>query len=300
MSRVKLIAIIAALTACGACGEVDETSCDVVGQRQLSVYSNNVGIFPEWLVKLYPDSLKKKKDKVIKDEEQRAEALAKVLLSLEGDPDLILLQEIWSIKARDVLIKKLEVEYPHKAHQPQLGALPSALQPSGLMIFSKHALRDYRFKLFTMGVGVDKISQKGVMGVKLTVGGREVVAFTTHLQAGSKDPAVKPDQLKECAGLVSSMTKNSGAVSFIAGDFNISSTSAAGPTMIATNLPGATDAYAASCSSIKKTGRYDDNPAKRIDYLFTFGGVQALSTVIDPAGETISDHLAVWGIVSLD
>ena len=68
--------------------------------NELKVLSNNVGIFPAHVQSLYRAKLKEKKQKILTDEEQRAVLLAQSLLDFTGDPDVVLLQEIWSIKAR--------------------------------------------------------------------------------------------------------------------------------------------------------------------------------------------------------
>jgi endonuclease/exonuclease/phosphatase family metal-dependent hydrolase len=57
----------------------------------------------------------------------------------------------------------------------------------------------------------------------------------------------------------------------------------------------------AECGSLEGTNRpYKDEAEKRIDYMFTFDETPAVSSIVDPAGETISDHRAVQGAISLD
>ena len=134
----------------------------------LTVLSTNVGIFPRHLVALYPASLKEKKKEVIADEEERAGLLSQKLRDCEGDPDVVLLQEIWSIKARDRLIKDLAPEYPYCKHPSSIGAGAAAMQASGLIVFSKYPLKDFAFKEFSRGFGGDKAARKGIVGVRLT------------------------------------------------------------------------------------------------------------------------------------
>ncbi len=293
---IAMVALVAAAPLSISCGEDVEATCNKIAENELKVFSNNVGIFPAYILALYPDGLKEKKAKIIKDEEKRAQLLAKALIEYEGDPDVLLLQEIWSIKARDALIIELAKKYPFYAYQPGVN---TALQPSGLMVFSKYKLNDFKFKEFTKGEGLDKLSQKGIVGVRLVKDGRDIAVFVTHLQAGGKDKTIRPDQLRESNEFISGFTKGrKNMVAIMAGDFNIASNKS-GYQTIFDKLAGAADTYKAECSVLKKSARYDDDPAKRIDYLLTFHGVKAISTIVDPAGETISDHLAVFGIVSL-
>jgi len=276
-----------------ACAEPDP--CTLESSSTLTVYSNNVGIFPDYVVAQYSESLKARKAKLVADEEERAALYAEAVLAFDGDPDLVLLQEIWSGKARDVLIAELADAYPHVAH-PEGGDF----QPSGLVVFSKLPLTAFRFAEFTDGEGIDKLSKKGIVGVRLEKDGRDVAAFVTHLQAGGEDQQIRPSQLRECDAMIESFTSfNPDAVTILAGDLNTASNKPSYQ-QIFENLSGPRDSHAAGCGTLEKTGRYDDDPTKRIDYLLSFGGVDAVSTVVDPGGETLADHLAVFGTVTLD
>ncbi len=270
--------------------------CEQIAASQLSVFSNNVGIFPQYLVDLYSDSLKEKKQDLVADEAERAELYAAALLNFEQDPDVILLQEIWSTIARDVLIDELAVEYPYFAH-PE--APSDQLQPAGLIVFSKYALEDFDYHVFTKGEGVDLVSQKGIVGVRLVKDAAAVGAFVTHLQAGGSDKTIRPDQMRESSEFIRGFGEAEvDMVKFLVGDLNTNSNGDAYQDIF-DNLPGATDSYVGDCSELKKTARYDDDPTKRIDYLLVFDGVDAVSGIVDPGGKTLADHLAVSGIVAL-
>ncbi len=268
---------------------------------ELSVFSNNVGIFPAYVLERYPDKLKQKKSQIIADEEARAALLAKSLIDFEGDPDVLLLQEIWSFKARDVLMEGLSKKYPFCEHPPLIGIAPLILQQSGLMVFSKYPLSGFKFKVFTKGIGLDKLANKGIAGVQLVKDGKKAAIFTTHLQAGGKRaPEVKPDQLRECNEFIRDFTKDDEeAVIILAGDFNIRSTEPDSYSTIFSHLVGAKDSHEAGHGPLEGTTRNAKYPKKRIDYLLTFNGVEAVSTIVDPAGASVSDHLAVFGTVSL-
>ncbi len=272
------------------------------GEKTLKVLSNNVGIFPRQVAANYPENVKQKKKDIVADEEQRAELLAKALIDFEGDPDVLLLQEIWSIKARDRLIKDLAPKYPYCEHPPTIGDGKTTIQASGLVVFSKYPLRDFAFKEFTRGIGLDKVARKGIVGAKLTKGGRTIAVFNTHLQAGGKrDPSVKPDQLHECNEFIRELTgDDKDTIAVMAGDFNIPSIDADAYNLIFTSLSGAHDSYREELGPIKKTGRNKKFPNKRIDYLLTFGDTKAESTIVDPGGERLSDHFAVFGTIDLD
>lgn len=276
--------------------------CDLAGERQFSLLSNNVGIFPAAVVAQYPAKLREKKQEVIADEEERAGALARSLLAFAGDPDAIVLQEIWSIKARDALIRELKNKYAHCKFPQVDDAAGLPILPSGLMIFSKYPIEAFAFKEFRKGIGLDKLSRKGIAGARLTKEGRKVALFTTHLQAGGKrDPSVKPDQLRECRQFIREFTGGAKDVTVIlAGDFNIDCTQAADYAEIFAQLPGARDSHRVGCGTVERSVRPEGNANKRIDYLLTFDGTEAVSKIVDPAGRAVSDHLAVYGTISLD
>ncbi len=272
--------------------------CEHIAEHEIIVYSNNVGIFPDYLVQLYPDSLEDKKKDLVEDEEERAALYAQALLDYEHDPDILLLQEIWSVKARDVLISALASKYPYAEYPDAIG--DDALQPSGLMVFSKYALHDFQYHVFTAGEGVDLLSMKGIIGVRLVKDDRNIAAFVTHLQAGAKDPTTKPSQLRECLEFMDGFTGDDEAtVKIFVGDLNTSSNGDHYPEIFDI-LEGAVDSYRPGCSELETTARYDDDPTKRIDYLLTFDGIEAVSTIDDPGGPTLADHYAVLGRVSLE
>jgi len=171
------------------------------------------------------------------------------------------------------------------------------------MIFSKYPLSGFKFRAFTRSIGLEKLASKGIVGVQLVRHGKKVAVFTTHLQAGGKrDPTVKPDQLRECNEFIRTFTNHDKeTVIILAGDFNIHSTTPEAYSKIFECLVGAQDSYKAGGGPLERTGRYDtDNMKKRIDYLLTFDGVEAVSTIVDPAGDRVSDHLAVFGTISLE
>lgn len=278
----------------------EQNASDSAGE--LRVLSNNVGIFPKFIWDRYPAKIREKKKDILDDEEQRARRLAKSLLDCEGDPDVVLLQEIWSLKARDVLIEDLAAEYPYQKSPETSEAGPLTTLPAGLIIFSKFPLSEFAYKEFTRGFGVDKLSRKGIIGAKLQKDGRTIAVFTTHLQAGGKrDLTVKPDQLRECAAFIREFTNGlDNPIIILAGDFNIDSTEPSEYDQIFALLEGAKDTYQAGQSPLEGTTRNKKYPKKRIDYLLTFDEATGTSTIIDPAGETISDHIAIFGTVKLD
>lgn len=275
---------------------------DAKPRKTLKVFSNNVGIFPQRIVAFFPGKVKEKKTLVIADEEVRAALLAKGLLEFAGDPDVVQLQEIWSIKARDRLIQDLSEKYPYYKHPAVIGSGPAAMQASGLIVFSKFPIEDFAYKEFTRGIGVDKLARKGIIGARLNKDGRTIAVFSTHMQAGGrKDSSVKPDQLHECNEFIREFAgKHPETVIVMVGDFNIRSTEPEAYDAIFKHLEGARDSYQEQPGSPTTTTRNEDQPTKRIDYLLTFGDVHATSTIVDPAGPRVSDHLAIFGTVDLD
>lgn len=272
------------------------------GARSLKVFSNNVGLFPQRVAGLLPTKVKEKKKSIIKDESERAEQLARSLIEFEGDPDVLLLQEIWSLKAKDVLVRDLAVKYPYFKHPETDPTSLLAMLPAGLILFSKYPLDDFAFQEFTQGFGADKIARKGIIGASLKIADKKIWVFTTHLQAGAKrDKSVKPDQLNECNQFIRKLAgAESDVRAVLTGDFNIDSTKPDEYHEIFSRLIGARDSYKERSGFPKGTTRNPRFPNKRIDYLLTFGVADGSSTIVDPAGNRISDHLAVFGTIPLD
>jgi len=284
-------------------GSAQADPCEVDADSTLSVLSNNVGIFPAHVVARYPEKIRAKKKYIVQDEEERTRILAKALLEFEGDPDVVLLQEIWSLKARDVLLADLGQKYPYVEHPeaPEEGLFSG--MPSGLMIFSKYPLSDFAYHEFEAGIGLNKLARKGVIGARVAKDGKTVAVFNTHLQAGAKkkDPTIRPKQLSECNEFIRQFTAHhDDAATVFCGDFNIASTEPDAYGEIFARLDGARDSYRKGCGEIQGSTRNPKFPDKRIDYLLTFGDVEAVSIIVDPTGRTISDHLTVFGTVALD
>ena len=284
----------ACTTASGEPPRAKESKC-------LTVLSNNVGILPPRAVALYSENVKEKKQHILADEEQAPRSWHAHCWISTVIPTSCCCKRFWSIKARDRLIKDLAGEYPYSRHPENISDGKTTIQASGLIIFCKVPIDHFGFKEFSKGFGLDKVARKGIVGIRLTKDGRKVAVFTVHLQAGGKrDPSVKPDQLRECNEFIREFTHDDkDVIVVLAGDFNIRSTDPAAYHEIFTHLTGARDSYQEGPGP-KTTTRNEKHPEKRIDYLLTFGDVEAVSTIVDPAGDRISDHLAVFGTVSLE
>lgn len=263
LHAMVLLASVCISTAAGV------PDCRLEAQSILRVYCNNVGIFPAYLRENMPEHVQEKKSAKIDDEGELARALSETLLGLKPSPDVILLQEIWSVTARDILKEQLAKAYPHAAHAPEITAGELAFQPSGLMILSKHPLEDVHYERFSRAMGWQFAANKGVLAVRLTVEGRDVVVLTTHLDSGNKkDPAVRTAQLQDCNALLRKyMAMDPRAVPVLAGDFNIRSTEPDAYGDIFKNIPGFRDTFRAECSEYQRSGRSSKEAGRRIDYL---------------------------------
>ncbi|MCC6143152.1 MAG: endonuclease/exonuclease/phosphatase family protein [Candidatus Hydrogenedentes bacterium] len=246
--------------------------------------------------------MKEKKQAKLTDDTNLARALSEVLRKLDPAPDVILLQEIWSVAARDILKESLRETWPHAAHAPEVRLGDIAFQPSGLLLLSRHPLSDFRYHRFTQAIGLEFAANKGILGARLDIAGRPVAIFTTHLEAGNRqDPAVRASQLSECSAFMAEYTKaDPQTLPILAGDFNIRSTEPDAYAAIFKNIPGFKDTFRAECSELQYTGRFSDEPTRRIDYFLVPDATRAYSIIIDPAGKTIADHHAILGYVAIE
>lgn len=149
---------------------------------------------------------------------QRIEKFKEHLAQMNNDPDVILIQEAFSSRARifeDYAIKNLALKsYPYKAEGPKshhksiLDFIDgSILKPklnangalgSGLLIFSKYPLKNVQTMKFSECEFSDCASVKGLLKVTLkhpTLG--DITLINTHLQAEDQFDEIRVNQIQE-------------------------------------------------------------------------------------------------------
>jgi exonuclease III len=114
--------------------------------------------------------------------ENRVQEAADYLLT--QDDDIICLQEVFTEEATEILVNKLKGKYPHIVHNVGKNVVG---MNSGLMLLSKYPLEKVEFETFESRVGLNKLSQKGVLGaIVMLPGNKKMVVTNAHLDAGGK------------------------------------------------------------------------------------------------------------------
>lgn len=157
---------------------------------------------------------------------KRAEEVAESILTDENQPDVICFQEAFHLDATSVLCERLKEKYPYIIHNisPHVLGLNS-----GAVIASKYPIEEVSFRRFTNMLGPEKLSPRGLVGVKLKVNGEMVTVYSTHLQAllGKERSEVREQQLKDIDKWMKADKEESGH-QILVGDFNASHVTAWG------------------------------------------------------------------------
>lgn len=176
---------------------------------------------------------------------------------------------------------------------------------SGLTMLTSHAILAKDFVPFKQAAGADRISQKGVLFMRIQVAGTGPVdIYNTHLAAGG--PEFKDHNVDTVVQMVK--RNDRGYPTFIMGDLNLTPDEAPFRRMV--QLLDLRDAYAerhpgqtGATASPQNTNHQPTDPAERIDYILvrrndrfdiaiTSAEVGMTETI---KGQHPSDHFAVIG-----
>lgn len=257
--------------------------------------------------------------------EERAPVIARTILCMDDEPDVICLQEVFDYDAIMHIKSQLNTIYPYDYIDERIPAWFVGVD-SGLAIFSKYPITQRFIYTYKYCTGDCILSKKGVMGVKVDVNGKEICVFNTHMQAGPNKSylfkflylfcknqinginvrrlstnQVRMMQLREAKTHIELFAGDTPSI--FVGDFNIDSydqTYFKDPldneeitvaNMINKVFPH-TETYrrdmSASIYSI-----YDDN--KRIDHMLAVQGIEGMSYIVDTFTEKMTDHRGVYG-----
>jgi endonuclease/exonuclease/phosphatase family metal-dependent hydrolase len=129
------------------------------------------------------------------------------------DPDVILLQEAWTAKARKSAPAHSHWSIARAAWQH------SFFQQSGLMTLSRFPIIGGRFYPFSRAAFPDRLVNKGVLKVTVQVANGFVLnIWNVHLQDGGS-PAVRQSQVRELLARVRA-AEDGQIADLVAGDFN--------------------------------------------------------------------------------
>jgi len=146
--------------------------------------------------------------------------------------DVVVFQELFYRRSRRIIAKELQSEFP--AQTNVLNKKSIALKTNGgVMIFSRHPIKEVREIRFNDRSGPDRLSRKGAMLAEIEVKGKPIHVIGTHLQAFGMQETMYSQYQQLYDELLKAYSKN-GIPQLICGDFNTIKTL---PKNIPDNLP---------------------------------------------------------------
>lgn len=179
---------------------------------------------------------------------------------LESGADVVVLAEMMVDQDRAAMKSALKSTYPHSTDGPDEhdGLLGAEEEDSGLLVLSRHPIREVRTTIFRSCCGVDCLANKGAVMVRVAPSnGPEFCVIGTHLQNGSATSCPEPlsgagvgagakgkreAQLRHLDSWILGIRDLDLPV-IVVGDFNINANTQGGRETLHTNLPGARDLW---------------------------------------------------------
>lgn len=185
-----------------ATDEDTSTQTDTAEGPKLKVLSWNIYMLPPIVVR--------------KGKQERAHAIVEELK--KSDYDVIVFQEAFLAKARDIIASGLDSVFPY-TYGPANGSKPNIKTNSGIWVISKMPLRELGQIEFSDKVGIDKWARKGAMMLEGDFNGNTFQVLGTHLQSENHQP-VREKQMDQIYMELISKYKNDGVPQIICGDMN--------------------------------------------------------------------------------
>lgn len=148
---------------------------------------------------------------------QRAEAIADKLV--DSEYKIIVFQEAFSSKCRNILASKLQAKYPYQYGPANKNFVPFRTN-SGLWVVSKIPLTKLDEFQFSRSEGFDAVARKGAVLFEGKYNGSRFQLLTTHLQADNS-ALVRNKQCEEIKNHLLNKYYQSDIPQLICGDFNI-------------------------------------------------------------------------------
>ena len=136
-----------------------------------------------------------------------------------SDCQIIVFQEAFSSKCRNILAKRLAKVYPYQYGPANTCHLPFRTN-SGLWVVSKIPLNQLDKIQFSISKGYDAIARKGAVLFEGDFHGAKFQLLATHLQADNADH-IRENQCAEIKEHLLNQYYNSSVPQIICGDFNI-------------------------------------------------------------------------------
>lgn len=136
-----------------------------------------------------------------------------------SDYDIVVFQEAFNPKARRIIRKALDEQFPYEIGPANKWVKSSYRTNSGLWILSKIPLINIGEIEFKRSSGFDRFSRKGALMVEGIKDGVTFQIVNTHLNAGSEQD-IRDSQYQEMACQLIEPNRTSGVLQILCGDFN--------------------------------------------------------------------------------
>jgi endonuclease/exonuclease/phosphatase family metal-dependent hydrolase len=222
--------------------------------------------------------------------------------------DVVLLQEAYSDRHRDMVLRGLADDYPYRSQV--LGRDRWLKQDGGVVILSRWPIETERELLFgSLCEGRDCWADKGALYARINKEGRRIHVFATHLQSGSDARPTRERQMAGIRALIDELALPEAEPVLIGGDLNTDrfSDRATGAFTRMLAILGAVQPDPPSGGTYEPTYDPERNPLSRgwrgrhIDYVLYAAGhlrpAEAFTEVRRIAADVgpLSDHFAVRG-----
>ncbi len=148
---------------------------------------------------------------------KRARIIAEKLLN--SDYNIIVLEEAFDYRARNIIRDKLKDKYPY-IYGPANYSFFSLRTNSGIWILSCIPLNKIKEIEYKSRFGIDALAKKGAVMFEGNWNGNEFQLIGTHLQADSPD-SIRRKQCKEIAVSLLHQYAKPNVMQIVCGDFNI-------------------------------------------------------------------------------
>jgi len=135
----------------------------------------------------------------------------------QWDADVIIFQEAFQKKARNLIWEKIKDQYPYETGVPKSGFLKVH---SGVWIVSRYPIVRQESIVYKQKKGSDRFAKKGATFIEIDMNGQKIQVIGTHVQSGAQHQAIRDIQFKQLIMELGNKYMDFTIPQFIAGDLN--------------------------------------------------------------------------------
>jgi endonuclease/exonuclease/phosphatase family metal-dependent hydrolase len=135
----------------------------------------------------------------------------------EWNADVIVFQEAFQKKARNLIWEKIKDVYPYQTGVPKSGFLQTH---SGVWIVSKYPIVRQESIVYNDKKGSDRFARKGATFIEIDMNGKKIQVIGTHAQSGAEYQAIRNLQFHQLIDELGNKYMDFTIPQFIVGDLN--------------------------------------------------------------------------------